>query len=376
MTGKAAFFRRCLLTVSAVAGAAMAVGYSGSASAAGFDSRMTMAGRGTVLACNFNGMAIKYMGEVDYPELRMKPVMTMDYPGGEIAGRGGIRFAGGMSDEEYIDSLLDRFRSKGKSLPGDRERHDRHLERILRKLIESQGLEIKASAAGASGADSAFMAMVGGCPVAGPGIIGAMTMMGAGVPDRWGAAEWTSPCLPDATVRSLVAGGSDRLDISLDGPCPCPPCPLPRIAIIASEASMGAAASGTKVAGPERGAMTLMAAGMPGRRGAAEWTSPSVQGAVADLDGMSPGGPGPWPLPCSPPQPWIEARMAAGWAAAAGDDEDPPFPLPLSGAGATACTHFISARPRRAPRPACSPESGGRPGPACPRPATAGPAFR
>ena len=205
MTEKAAFVRRGLRTVSAVASVAMAIGCNGLASAAGFDPRMAIAGDGTVLACNFNSMAIKQMKEMDYPELRMKPVMTMDYPGGEITGRGGVKFAGGMSDEEYIDSLLHRFRSKGKSLPGDRERHDRHLEPILRELIESEGLKIKASAT------------VGGTGV-GPEIMGVMTTMAAGMPDRWGGTECTLPCLPDVTVRSLVAGEIDRLD----GPCPSP----------------------------------------------------------------------------------------------------------------------------------------------------------
>ena len=112
--------------------------------------------------------------------------------------------------------------------------------------------------------------------------------------------------------------------------------------------------NGGAVAGPEiTGVMIMMTAGMPGRWGAAEWTTPCLSGAKAarlpmqaafyavhgaDIDrldaGPSLGG------PCPLPRPWldgaaVELRAATGWAAAVDDDEDPPWPIPIPGVGKT-----------------------------------------
>ena len=94
-------------------------------------------------------------------------------------------------------------------------------------------------------------------------------------------------CLPDATVRSLVAGEIDHLD------CPCPPRPWIDGAAVELRAATG-------------------------------W-------AEEEEDP-----PFPIPLPGVGETVYgLAALSATGWAAADDDEEDPPFPLPLPGVGET-----------------------------------------
>ena len=265
----------------------------------------------------------------DYPahEHAVMALESYGYPAakGGVYASGWTMSANADADRRLQEHLDSRMKDKARPLgPGDIDELLMDMMRNALKVYEKANLRSGAETCGNGWADpvpgfaarashygawpvaAVGVKVMNGGAVASPEITGAMTMMAAGMPDRWGAAEWTAPCLSGAKAVRLpmqaafyaVHGADiDRLDAS---PSPGGPCPLPRPWI-------------------EGAAVELRTA--PG------W-------AAADDDDED----APFPIPVpgiGETGHGLAVLSAIGRAVADDDDEDPPFPLPLPGVGKT-----------------------------------------